>query len=132
RDAMTSNEGINLEDFAVLVGSSRGATGVLEEAHKRFLSGKKLFPDTSPNSTAAAFPAAVSRLFATRGPSLFLSSACSSSMSALGVALAMIRAGQVEGAVVVGAEAPLTPFTFAQLDRLGIYCHSERTDFPYR
>lgn len=55
-----------------------------------------------------------------RGPVMCVSSACTSSADAIGVARAMIETGMADVILAGGAEAPLAPMVFAALDRLSL------------
>src|SRR5207237_3984286 len=60
------------------------------------------------------------------------SSTCSSALQALGTGLAWLRAGLADRYLAGGTEAPLTPFTVAQLRAVGIYSARPADDFPCR
>jgi 3-oxoacyl-[acyl-carrier-protein] synthase II len=58
------------------------------------------------------------------GPVLSVSTACTSSTDAIGVAKALIEAGQADVIIAGGAEAPICPMLFAAFDRLGMMSKS--------
>jgi 3-oxoacyl-[acyl-carrier-protein] synthase II len=68
--------------------------------------------------------------FGIRGPAMCISSACTSSTDAIGMAWMQIRLGLIDRAIVGGTEAPLTPILFAAFDRLGVM--SRENDDPKR
>ena len=70
-----------------------------------------MLPDSACN--------AVSMRYGLRGPSRCIASACAAGADAIGAALRMIRAGEVDAAVVGGAEACLTDLTDWAAKRLG-------------
>lgn len=119
---------VELDSLGVAVGSSRGATGLWEQGYSAFLdSPSTLPPSTSPTTTLGNLASWVAQELGPRAqPITELSSTCSTALSALGVAVAFLRAGMASRFVAGGAEAPLTAFTFAQMTALGV--HSRSTD----
>ncbi|MCB0352372.1 MAG: hypothetical protein KDD64_02570 [Bdellovibrionales bacterium] len=109
------------ERTLVCVGSSRGASELLEGSHSRFLLNQRTRIDTSPSTTLgqlSSFPLA--RLsFPSLGVGVAMT--CSSSGLALMNAVSWITAGTADRALVCGVEACLTPFTLHMLQLLGIY-----------
>jgi len=63
-----------------------------------------------------------------KGPSLTISTACSSGLHAIGYAFDLIRNKKVDVMIAGGAEAPLTPFTFSAFNALKVM--SRRNDSP--
>lgn len=57
-----------------------------------------------------------------------LSSACTSSTDAIGIAWMQIKAGLIDRAIVGGTEAPLSPILFASFDRLGVMSREENPE----
>jgi len=119
-------------DTAVIVASSRGATGLLEDAHARFLEHGKVPTTTSPATTAGAFAAAVARDLHCGALSLSVSSACSGGLNAIGLASTLVASGQAASAIAGGAESSLTPFTLAQLRAVGVLAKSPSILYPCR
>ncbi len=119
--------------LAVSIGSSRGATGRLEEFHAEFLAEGSVPVATSPLTTLGnvaswvAFDAGQDG-----GAALSHSSTCSSAFQALGNAMAWLRAGMATRFLAGGTEAPLTDFTLAQMRALGIYSPFGAADWPCR
>ncbi len=105
---------------AVIMGSSRGATGTIEREFERFSAKGTVALSASPASTAGAFASAVAQDLGLDGLSLAVSSACATGLNALGVAYALVTSGIADHAIAGGAEASLTPFTLAQLDTIGV------------
>ncbi|WP_176559823.1 type I polyketide synthase [Teichococcus rhizosphaerae] len=62
----------------------------------------------------------LTNVFDLRGPGQTVDTACSSSLVALEAAVAAIRAGQVEAALVGGVQMLLSPFAFAGFSRAGM------------
>lgn len=102
-------------DMAVIAGSARGATALLEREHASFLRHGKTTAAASPRSTAGTLAALISRFTGSAGLNLTLSASCVSGMHALGNALLYLRGGGGTGALCVASEAPLTPFVFQML-----------------
>ncbi len=123
-------------EIAVGIGSSRGATGRLEDAFADFLTAGRTPPTTSPLTTAGNLAAAIAhdleRRGAAVGAAVSHSSTCSSALQALGTGLAWLRAGLADRYLAGGTEAPLTPFTVAQLRAVGIYSARAAADLPCR
>jgi 3-oxoacyl-(acyl-carrier-protein) synthase len=113
----------------VNMGSSRGATQIWEEYHGEFMTSGKAPLRTSPLTTLGNLSSQVARFLGSSGPSFSHSITCSTSSHALLNAMAWIRAGMAEEFVVGGAEAPVTGFTIAQMDALGIYSHKRSAPF---
>ncbi|MCA8829726.1 beta-ketoacyl synthase N-terminal-like domain-containing protein [Hymenobacter pini] len=119
--------------LAVSIGSSRGATGRLEEFHAEFLAEGTVSAVASPLTTLGnvaswvAFDAG-----STGGAALSHSSTCSSAFQALGNATAWLRAGMATRFLAGGTEAPLTDFTLAQMRAIGIYSPFAAADWPCR
>ena len=124
--------GLSLEGdrAGVVLGSSRGAVGLLEWWHERFRSrgGGGVGPHASPYTTAGNLSGAVARRFGMRGPSLSVSAACSSASQAIGLAMDLIRHGRADVMVAGGAEACLTPFCMSMFAATGIL--SRRVEAP--
>ncbi len=118
----------------VLIGSSRGATGLLEKHHAEFLRHPegKMHPLTSPTTTLGNISNWVAQELGTSGPSGEMSSTCSTSTYAIGSALAWIRSRMARRFVAGGAEAPLTDFTVAQMRALRIYSRDPESPYPCR
>lgn len=68
----------------------------------------------------AMFPNRISYTFDLKGPSYAIDTACSSSMFALAQAVAAMRAGQCDAAVVAGANLCLKPATSLNFHRLSM------------
>jgi 3-oxoacyl-[acyl-carrier-protein] synthase II len=81
-------------------------------------------PKVAPNAVAGY----VSIIFGLTGPNIALSTACSSGAHGIGWAYDMIRLGRAEVMVAGGAEAPITPYTFAAFNALRVL--SKRNDSP--
>ena len=119
--------------IAVSIGSSRGATGRLEQYHEEFLATGHTSVPASPLTTLGNVASWVAfDTGTTGGAALSHSSTCSSALQALGNAVAWLRAGMAERFLAGGTEAPLTDFTLAQMRALGIYSTFDAAQFPCR
>lgn len=120
-------------EISVSMGSSRGATGRLEEFHAEFLQEGTVPIAASPLTTLGNVASWVAYdAGSTGGASLSHSSTCSSAFQALGNATAWLRAGMATRFLAGGTEAPLTDFTLAQMQAIGIYSPFAAADFPCR
>jgi len=121
------------DNLMVNLGSSRGATESLEAAYAGFASGERILPRTSPTTTLGALSSSVAQLFSKEVFPFNHSMTCSSSLIAVGNALAWLRSGMARRAIVGGSEAPLTDFTIGQMSSLGIYTKNDCGEsFPVR
>lgn len=119
-------------NWGVNIGSSRGATTILEEAQHQFLAQEALSPNTSPLSTLGNVSSWVAQRLGVQAMSLSHSVTCSSALHAIANGISWLESGRCDCFLAGGAEAPLTPFTIAQMQALRIYAPSHKTDFPCR
>ena len=73
-----------------------------------------------PLQYGGSLPAETAIALGLRGATYSLSTACTASADATGLAAAQIAAGTLDAAIVGGAEAPIFPFLFAAFDRLHV------------
>jgi nodulation protein E len=99
---------------AVVTGTSLGGQLTEEKAYwDLFRDGKpRVEPLTIPRAMANAGASRISLELGITGPCFTLSTACSSSAHALGLAFWLVRQGTVDAAIAGGSE---TPFTWASL-----------------
>lgn len=107
--------------IGVNLGSSRGATGLFEGYFSDYLNRKKLSPLSSPTTTLGNLASWVAQDIGIKGPVISHSMTCSSALQALINGVAWIESGRVDHFLVGGSEAPLTPFTIAQMKALKVY-----------
>ncbi len=105
----------------VFIGSSVGAisrnvTDGLAFAEKGIDRVHPMCPLQYPGS----LPSEVAIALGLRGPTYAVSTACTASADATGLALAQIAAGTLDAAIVGGAEAPIFPLLFAAFDKLHV------------
>ena len=126
------NVGWNSTDnFGINIGSSRGATQLFEKYHEEFLKTGKTATLTSPTTTLGNIATWVAHDLKTQGPEISHSITCSTALHALLNGIAWLKSGMAEKFLVGGSEAPLTPFTIAQMQALKIYSR-EHSEFPCR
>ena len=113
-------------NFGINIGSSRGATHLLERYHEEFITTGKSAVLSSPTTTLGNISSWVAQDLGSNGPAIAHSITCSSALHAMINAIAWIRSGMIDKFLVGGSEAPLTPFTLAQMQALKIY--SKYTD----
>lgn len=119
------------DNFGINIGSSRGATGLFETYFKRFLKKDKAETLSSPTTTLGNISSWIAHDLQTKGPEISHSITCSTALHALLNGIAWLNSGMCNKFLVGGSEAPLTPFTIAQMKALKIYCHSERSKESY-
>ena len=118
------------DNFGINIGSSRGATTLFEKHHKLFLENNNTNPLTSPTTTLGNISSWVAHDLQTKGPEISHSITCSTALHALLNGIAWINSGMCSKFLVGGSEAPLTPFTIAQMQALKIYASSKNADYP--
>ncbi|WP_240337145.1 beta-ketoacyl synthase N-terminal-like domain-containing protein [Rufibacter psychrotolerans] len=118
----------------VNLGSSRGATGLFEQFHADFLKTpeKRLSPGVSPSTTLGNVASWVANDVQAHGPVISHSVTCSTALQAFANGVAWLKAGMAKRFLVGGTEAPLTPFTLAQMRSIGIYSRHAAPDSPCR
>ena len=115
------------------IGSSRGATATWEHYHQTYLEhgAGKLAPHASPTTTLGNVSSWVMQDLQLQGAGLSHSITCSTAIQALANAEAWLKAGKADAFLAGGTEAPLTPFTLAQAQALGIHSkESPETGYP--
>ncbi len=128
RDATAAAGWSEGSGFGVNLGSSRGATGLFEKFHREFRESGRVGTQASPTTTLGNIASWVAQDLRSGGPELSHSITCSTALHALLNGVAWLRAGMSPRFLVGGSEAPLTPFTIAQMKALKIY---SREDGPY-
>jgi len=113
----------------VNIGSSRGATHTWESEFSRFAETGASSPKASPYSTPGNISSNIAALLAGQSIAVDHSVTCGSGLQAIANSAAWIRSGMARTALAGGAEAPLTPFTRAQMKALKITSSAEEA-FP--
>ena len=127
------------DNFGINIGSSRGATRLFEKYHKDFLNQGKSKTLSSPTTTLGNISSWIAHDLQTQGPEISHSITCSTGLHAILNGVAWINSGMCNKFLVGGSEAPLTPFTIAQMQALKVYhkaksnkdCHSELVKESY-
>jgi 3-oxoacyl-[acyl-carrier-protein] synthase II len=105
---------------AVIVGNTMGGFPFVAESQTRFLDGAR---NVSPKLMALVIPNMASALIAMHwrlhGAQLAVSTACASSLDAIGLAAGMIERGEIETAIAGGSETLLSPIVYESLVRAG-------------
>lgn len=114
-------------NFGINIGSSRGATALFETYHAEYIKNKKAATLTSPTTTLGNISSWVAHDLNSEGPEISHSITCSTALHAMLNGIAWLRSGMAEKFLVGGSEAPLTPFTIAQMKALKIYAHVTST-----
>ncbi len=119
------------DDLAINIGSSRGATGLFEQHHDSFKKGTtgSVSPSASPTTTLGNLSSWVAHAVNAGGAQISHSITCSTALMAIANSVAWLKAGMAKRFLAGGTEAPLTPFTIAQMKAVGIY--SKLTESPY-
>ncbi|WP_456439096.1 beta-ketoacyl synthase N-terminal-like domain-containing protein [Psychroserpens sp.] len=132
RQAVKSANWNASDNFGINIGSSRGATSLFEKYHKEFLQNHNAETLTSPTTTLGNISSWVAHDLQSKGPEISHSITCSTALHAMLNGIAWINSGMCDKFLVGGSEAPLTPFTIAQMQALKIYaktnCHSEQSE----
>ncbi len=109
------------DGFGINIGSSRGATSLFEKYHGEFLNGGKVSTLSSPTTTLGNISSWVAHDLGTQGPEISHSITCSTALHAFLNGVAWLKSGMANKFLVGGSEAPLTPFTIAQMKAMRIY-----------
>tara|TARA_R110002049_G_scaffold99242_1_gene241917 strand:+ start:7007 stop:8176 length:1170 start_codon:yes stop_codon:yes gene_type:complete len=117
----TSQAGWKDDDFGVNIGSSRGATGLFEKYHSEFIQNGEASTLSSPTTTLGNISSWVAHDLQTQGPEISHSITCSTALHSLLNGVAWLKSGMANKFLVGGSEAPLTPFTIAQMKALKVY-----------
>jgi 3-oxoacyl-[acyl-carrier-protein] synthase II len=105
--------------MGVVVGSSRGPLGKMEESFERLYRGAVL-PTLSAQSSLGSLSGTLAQNFNLQGPATVISATCASAAFAIGFAAEQILLGKADVMLVGGAEAPLHAVVLAQLQASGV------------
>lgn len=117
------------DTFGINIGSSRGATELFEKYHEEFITTGKTSTLASPTTTMGNISSWVAHDLKAGGPEISHSITCSTALHALLNGVAWLNSGMADKFLVGGSEAPLTPFTIAQMQSLKIYSN-DNSEFP--
>ncbi|MBV9718594.1 MAG: beta-ketoacyl-[acyl-carrier-protein] synthase family protein [Candidatus Eremiobacteraeota bacterium] len=105
---------------AVVLGNTMGGFPLVAESQTRFLDGAR---QVTPKLMALVIPnmasASIAMHWKLHGPQLAISTACASSLDAIGLAAGMIERGEIEAAITGGSETLLSPLVYESLVRAG-------------
>ncbi len=118
--------------FGINLGSSRGATSLFETYYSDFLKQGKAAVLASPTTTLGNISSWVAHDLKSKGPEISHSVTCSTGLHSLLNGVAWLSSGMINSFLVGGSEAPLTPFTIAQMQALKIYAKGNDLEFPCR
>ncbi|MEP0676523.1 MAG: beta-ketoacyl synthase N-terminal-like domain-containing protein [Nonlabens ulvanivorans] len=109
------------------IGSSRGATRVWEESYTRFRESGIATTQSSPLTTLGNISTWIAQDLGVDATAFSHSITCATASHAVLNAIAWIESDMVDQFIIGGSEAPLTPFTIAQMKALRIYATQEST-----
>ncbi len=118
--------------WGINMGSSRGATKKFEQYHGDFLAGERLSPNASPLTTLGNVATWVGQHLGIEAMALSHSVTCSTALQSILNAVAWLESERCDYFLAGGTEAPLTPFTLAQMQALRIYSQADTNAFPCR
>jgi 3-oxoacyl-[acyl-carrier-protein] synthase II len=106
---------------SVILGSGLGGLYMSQQVMDKLSvrAANKIHPLTVPFVDANSIVSSISRRWQLYGPQYTVSTACSSSAHAIGLALDTLRAGRCDAVLTGGVEATINPLTFAGFDRIG-------------
>lgn len=112
-------------NVGVNIGSSRGATEKFEFYHQEYLESGQSSTLSSPTTTLGNISSWVAQDLGLNGPSMSHSVTCSTALHAVLNGIAWIQGGMADAFIAGGSEAPLTPFTVAQMKAMRLYSKVE-------
>lgn len=109
------------DDAAVIVGNTMGGLPFVAQSQSRFIEsgGRSVSPKLMALVIPNMAPARIAMYWKLHGPQLAISTACASSLDAIGTAANMIERGEVETAIAGGTETLLSPLVYESLVRAG-------------
>lgn len=107
--------------FSIIGASAIGSPTTFETNHALLQSKgpNKVSPFSVINIAGNPVAGLVAKIFNARGPQYFLQEACSAGTKAIGLAKKLIEADLIDIAMVIGADAGITPTLIASLENLG-------------
>lgn len=120
------------KNLGINIGSSRGATELFEKYHEYYLANHTSQPLSSPTTTLGNISSWLAHDLQTDGPEISHSITCSTALHAILNGIAWLQSGLCKRFMVGGSEAPLTPFTIAQMKALKIYSKEKNAAYPCR
>jgi 3-oxoacyl-(acyl-carrier-protein) synthase len=117
--------------FGINIGSSRGASSLFEKYHKEFIETGKTSTQSSPSTTLGNISSWIAQDLKSNGPEISHSITCSTALHGVLNGIVWINSGMSDKFLAGGSEAPLTPFTLAQMKAMKIYAKTP-SKFPCR
>ena len=130
REATKNAHWTKKQNFGINIGSSRGATSLFEKYHQEFLKTGRSSTLSSPTTTLGNISSWIAHDLQSNGPEISHSITCSTALHAILNATAWIQSGLTNKFLAGGSEAPLTPFTIAQMKALKIYATGDSLEYP--
>ncbi len=116
QDSQLCFESENSERIGVMAGVGMGGMMMGERELTNLYESRKahrVHPNFIPTITLNSASGILALAFGAKGPNLTISTACSSSIHAIGQASRCIQLGQADIMIVTGADASITPLVFA-------------------
>lgn len=116
-DAGIKKDTVPAERMGIVVGTAMAGVSIISETQDGLSTGahKKVSPRFVPKFIGNIAAAQIAIAKGYRGPSLTVSTACSSGADAIGTAAMLLLAGEADAILAVGAEASLCPVVVAGL-----------------
>lgn len=118
--------------LSVIGASAIGCPSTFESNYRELIERgpKKVSPFCVINIAGNTAAGEVARIFNARGPQYFLQEACAAGTKAIGMAASLIKANIIDMAIVIGADAGITPTLMASLANLGAIADPKWNDVP--
>ncbi len=116
--------------LGINIGSSRGATELFEKHHQHFLEHNQAQTLASPTTTLGNLSSWVGQDLQYKHIPFSHSITCSTSFHGILNAIAWLESKMCSQFLTGGSEAPLTPFTLAQMNALRVYSQWDDISFP--
>lgn len=125
----------NVEDpyrVSVIGASAIGCPSTFENNYRELIERgpKRVSPFCVINIAGNPAAGEVARIFNARGPQYFLQEACAAGTKAIGLAAKLIKDNVIDMAIVVGADAGITPTLIASLANLGAISDAKWNETP--
>ncbi|MBK8844184.1 MAG: hypothetical protein IPO33_15790 [Saprospiraceae bacterium] len=117
----------------ISIGSSRGASGLMEQSVEYLQQNGKVQAYSSPMTTLGNIASFVAQTLGLEGFQVEHSMTCSTSSQSILNAAAWINSGMADRVIAGAVDTPLTPHNLAQMKALKIYSKAtENTNYPVR
>lgn len=115
------------DETAVIVGNTMGGLPFVAQSQSRFVEsgGRSVTPKLMALVIPNMAPAFIAMIWNLHGVQLAISTACASSLDAIGLAAGMIERGEIDSAIAGGTETLLSPLVYETLVRAGALSRSE-------